>query len=129
MAAFGRVCWTPEMNRILSALSAAALLFYMLAGGFSAFVMKRLHELPDYWNKFAGGPLSPDAFESDLRREGFQVIYGGQKADFAEDLHAHPGETLLGHAIGDGSSNGTGLGGEWCSGESKECENRTNVST
>ena len=36
-----------------------------------------------------GGPLSPDAFESDLRREGFQVIYGGQKADFAEDLHAH----------------------------------------
>jgi len=35
------------------------------------------------------GPLSPDAFESDLRREGFQVIYGGQKADFAEELHAH----------------------------------------
>ena len=25
-----------------------------------AFVMKRLHELPDYWNNFAGGPLSPD---------------------------------------------------------------------
>src|SRR5580700_774596 len=28
-----------------------------------------------------GGPLSADAFESDLRREGFQIIYGGQKAD------------------------------------------------
>ncbi len=36
-----------------------------------------------------GGPLTPDAFESDLRREGFQIIYGGQKADFAEELHAH----------------------------------------
>ena len=24
-----------------------------------------------------------------LRREGFQIIYGGLKADFAEDLHAH----------------------------------------
>ena len=29
------------------------------AGGFSAFVMKRLHELPDYWNNYAGGALSP----------------------------------------------------------------------
>jgi mannose-6-phosphate isomerase-like protein (cupin superfamily) len=36
-----------------------------------------------------GGPLTADAFESDLRREGFQVIYGGQKADFAEDMRAH----------------------------------------
>jgi quercetin dioxygenase-like cupin family protein len=36
-----------------------------------------------------GGPLTADAFESDLRREGFQIIYGGQKADFAEDMHAH----------------------------------------
>ncbi|HEX5283683.1 MAG TPA: thiamine pyrophosphate-dependent enzyme, partial [Bryocella sp.] len=30
------------------------------AGGYSAFVMKRLHSLPDYWNNFSGGPLSPD---------------------------------------------------------------------
>ncbi|HEV2578153.1 MAG TPA: 2-oxoglutarate dehydrogenase E1 component [Acidobacteriaceae bacterium] len=29
------------------------------AGGYSAFVMKRLHSLPDYWNNYAGGPLSP----------------------------------------------------------------------
>ncbi len=29
------------------------------AGGFSAFVMKRLHELPAYWDKYAGGALSP----------------------------------------------------------------------
>src|SRR5580698_6565002 len=36
-----------------------------------------------------GGPLTADAFESDLRREGFKIIYGGQKADFAEDMHAH----------------------------------------
>ncbi len=25
-----------------------------------AFVMKRLHSLPDYWNNYAGGPLSPN---------------------------------------------------------------------
>src|SRR6185437_16137758 len=30
------------------------------AGGFNAFVIKRLHSLPDYWNNYAGGPLSPD---------------------------------------------------------------------
>ena len=30
------------------------------AGGFSSFVMKRLHSLPDYWNNYAGGALSPD---------------------------------------------------------------------
>ena len=36
-----------------------------------------------------GGPLTRDAFESDLRREGFEVINGGQKPDFAEELHAH----------------------------------------
>src|SRR5262245_31779831 len=36
-----------------------------------------------------GGKLTADAFESDLNREGFDIIYGGQKADFAEDMHAH----------------------------------------
>jgi quercetin dioxygenase-like cupin family protein len=36
-----------------------------------------------------GGPLTREAFESDLRREGFEVIHGGQKPDFTEDLHAH----------------------------------------
>jgi quercetin dioxygenase-like cupin family protein len=36
-----------------------------------------------------GGPLTREAFESDLRREGFEVINGGQKPDFTEDLHAH----------------------------------------
>src|SRR5580704_3778074 len=29
------------------------------SGGFNAFVMKRLHELPPYWDKYAGGALSP----------------------------------------------------------------------
>ena len=35
------------------------------------------------------GPLSPSAFESDLRREGFDVLHGGQKPSFCEDLHVH----------------------------------------
>ena len=35
------------------------------------------------------GPLTREAFESDLRREGFEVVHGGQKAGFAEELHAH----------------------------------------
>jgi quercetin dioxygenase-like cupin family protein len=35
------------------------------------------------------GPLTREAFESDLRREGFEVIHGGQKGGFTEDLHAH----------------------------------------
>ena len=35
------------------------------------------------------GPLTLEAFESDLRREGFDVIHGGQKPCFAEELHAH----------------------------------------
>ncbi len=30
------------------------------AGGFGSFVMKRLHSLPDYWNNYCGGPLSPN---------------------------------------------------------------------
>ena len=36
-----------------------------------------------------GGPLTREAFESDLRREGFEVVHGGQKPCFAEELHAH----------------------------------------
>ena len=36
-----------------------------------------------------GGPLTREAFESDLRREGFEVIHGGQKPNVTEDLHAH----------------------------------------
>jgi mannose-6-phosphate isomerase-like protein (cupin superfamily) len=36
-----------------------------------------------------GGPLTREAFESDLRREGFEVIHGGQTAGFAEEMHAH----------------------------------------
>lgn len=33
--------------------------------------------------------LSRQAFDSDLRREGFDVVYGGQAPGSAEDLHAH----------------------------------------
>src|SRR5690349_3669066 len=36
-----------------------------------------------------GGPLTRQAFESDLRREGFEVVHGGQKPGHAADPHAH----------------------------------------
>ncbi len=36
-----------------------------------------------------GGPLTVAAFESDLRREGYDIIHGGQQPNFSEDLHAH----------------------------------------
>jgi len=36
-----------------------------------------------------GGPLTREAFESDLRREGFEVVHGGQKPGYSADLHAH----------------------------------------
>jgi quercetin dioxygenase-like cupin family protein len=35
------------------------------------------------------GSLTREAFESDLRREGFGVVHGGQQPNFAEELHAH----------------------------------------
>jgi len=35
------------------------------------------------------GPLTPQAFEADLRREGFDVRYGGQRPNYAADPHAH----------------------------------------
>lgn len=35
------------------------------------------------------GPLTREAFESDLRREGFEIVNGGQKPDFVEDMHAY----------------------------------------
>ncbi len=37
----------------------------------------------------ASAPLTREAFESDLRREGFDVTHGGQKACVTEDQHAH----------------------------------------
>jgi len=35
------------------------------------------------------GKLTREAFESDLRREGFEVVHGGQKPCFSEEPHAH----------------------------------------
>src|SRR3954466_9653053 len=35
------------------------------------------------------GPLTREGFEADLRREGYEIINGGQKAGMTEDLHAH----------------------------------------
>jgi quercetin dioxygenase-like cupin family protein len=42
-----------------------------------------------------GGPLTREAFESDLRREGFEVVHGGLKGGFTEDLHAHDFDTRI----------------------------------
>ena len=42
-----------------------------------------------------GGPLTREAFESDLRREGFEVVHGGLKGGFAEELHAHDFDTRI----------------------------------
>ena len=36
-----------------------------------------------------GGPLTREAFESDLRREGFEIVHGAQSAGFSEESHAH----------------------------------------
>ena len=36
-----------------------------------------------------GGQLTREAFASDLRREGFEIIHGGQQAGVTEELHAH----------------------------------------
>ena len=33
--------------------------------------------------------MTREAFESDLRREGFEVKHGGAKGGVTEDLHAH----------------------------------------
>src|ERR1700750_745013 len=49
-----------------------------------------------------GGPLTREAFESDLRREGFEVVHGGEAANFTEALHAHDFDArimVLGGAI------------------------------
>jgi mannose-6-phosphate isomerase-like protein (cupin superfamily) len=42
----------------------------------------------------APGPLSAAAFESDLRREGFAVTYGGQKPNTVFEPHTHDGDEL-----------------------------------
>jgi quercetin dioxygenase-like cupin family protein len=36
-----------------------------------------------------GGSLTREAFESDLRREGFEVVHGGQKPGHTGEPHAH----------------------------------------
>ena len=36
-----------------------------------------------------GGPLTREAFESDLRREGYEVVHGGQQAGHVGEPHAH----------------------------------------
>ena len=41
-----------------------------------------------------GGPLTRDAFESDLRREGFAVTFGGQKPNTVFEPHTHGDDEL-----------------------------------
>lgn len=36
-----------------------------------------------------GGRLTREAFESDLRREGFEVVHGGRQAGYKGEPHAH----------------------------------------
>jgi hypothetical protein len=36
-----------------------------------------------------GVPLSREGFESDLGREGWEIVHGGRKTGFTEDIHAH----------------------------------------
>ena len=36
-----------------------------------------------------GAPLTREAFESDLRREGFEVVHGGLKPGYMSESHAH----------------------------------------
>ncbi len=69
--------------------------------------------------KRADGPLSREAFESDLRREGFDIVHGGQAPGFSEDLHAHDFDArimVLGGEITvcrDGKAEVFGVG-DWC---------------
>jgi quercetin dioxygenase-like cupin family protein len=66
-----------------------------------------------------GGKLSREAFESDLRREGFEISHGGQAAGFAEEPHAHDFDArimVLGGEITvcrDGRAD-TFRAGDWC---------------
>ena len=48
----------------------------------------------------ARGPLTREAFESDLRREGFEVVHGGQKPGFSE-VHAHDFDARIMVLIGE----------------------------
>jgi quercetin dioxygenase-like cupin family protein len=41
------------------------------------------------------GVLTREAFESDLRREGFEVVHGGQKPGYSADPHAHDFDTRV----------------------------------
>jgi 2-oxoglutarate dehydrogenase E1 component len=60
------------------------------AGGSGVFVMKRLHELPSYWDKFAGGPLSP----ADNPTTGLQAAeisaLTAKLTSAPEGFHVHP---------------------------------------
>jgi quercetin dioxygenase-like cupin family protein len=79
----------------------------------------------------AAGPLSREAFESDLRREGFEIINGGQAPGFSEDLHAHDFDArimVLGGEITvcrDGQAQRFGVG-DWCE-ISAGCQHSTQV--
>ena len=41
------------------------------------------------------GPLTPQAFESDLRREGYDIRFGGRPPHYAADPHAHDFDVRL----------------------------------
>jgi mannose-6-phosphate isomerase-like protein (cupin superfamily) len=78
-----------------------------------------------------GGALSREAFESDLRREGFEVIHGGQKPNFTEDLHAHGFDVRIMVLSGEITVIRDGKPETFCAGGSCEipgdCEHATKV--
>src|SRR5215469_15537068 len=60
------------------------------AGGFSNFVMKRLHELPEYWRNYTGGPLNP-ADNPVTGLDATEISALTQKLTTApEGFHVHP---------------------------------------
>jgi 2-oxoglutarate dehydrogenase E1 component len=60
------------------------------SGGPSAFIMKRLHSLPDYWSNYAGGPLAPDD-NPVTGLDASEISALTQKLTSAPDgFHVHP---------------------------------------
>ena len=68
---------------------------------------------------------------SDLRREGFEVIHGGQKPNFTEDLHAHGFDVRIMVLSGEITVIRDGKPETFCAGGSCEipgdCEHATKV--
>jgi quercetin dioxygenase-like cupin family protein len=78
-----------------------------------------------------GGPLTREAFESDLRREGFEVVNGGLQPNFSEDMHAHDFDARIMVLAGEITVHRDGRSDVFHTGEHCEipagCQHATNV--